>query len=243
MSNCRKCDTKLNSENWPSYRRNNYIYLCNNCINRIRKENRRKKALEKGAELRGSRKGKYSIEKHKGEIVGKIPITKGYFVIVDKEDVKWLSQWNWYAQESKKRVYACRDEKEDDKNVHIYMHNQLLQDVNGDVTDHINGNGLDNRRSNLHKVTQRQNMQNIRNKIFSSRYPGVYWDSSVKRWAAHIKIKGKEKYLGSYNTENDAYHIYLKVCELVEKDELDKIDTIIKKRKNSIFKIPGSYMV
>lgn len=77
----------------------------------------------------------------------------------------------------------------------------------GMVVDHIDGNGLNNQRENLRVVTYRQNCQN-RHTPKTSIYPGVSWCKYKKRWFASIKINGKNRKLGRYNLEIDAYNAY-----------------------------------
>ena len=69
--------------------------------------------------------------------------------------------------------------------------------------DHINGNGLDNRRCNLRLVTSRQNKRNQRGRGLSN-YIGVTMDKSRKKWLAQIKHYGKRFYIGRYVCEKEA---------------------------------------
>jgi hypothetical protein len=86
----------------------------------------------------------------------------------------------------------------------------------GMETDHKNGNGLDNQKSNLRIVTHRQNCQNQHiNK--TSKYVGLYWDKKANKWTSRIVINGKQKNLGSFDSEEEAYKSYIdKLKELGE---------------------------
>lgn len=75
-----------------------------------------------------------------------------------------------------------------DKNIHV---------------DHRNGNTLDNRRENLRLCTNKQNTQNRRVK-------GYYWDKSHKKYRTSIRVDGKLKCLGRYNTPEEAQEVYRK---------------------------------
>ena len=77
------------------------------------------------------------------------------------------------------------------------------------VVDHINDNKLDNRVENLQIVTQRFNTYKTKDK-YSSKYKGVYWNKSAKKWCSRIKINYKEIYLGLFEKEYDAYLTYQK---------------------------------
>ena len=76
------------------------------------------------------------------------------------------------------------------------------------VVDHINGNQLDDSVKNLRIVTQRENVSTCfrsNESKFSSTYPGVVFDKSRDKWQARIFINGKNKYLGRFKTEEEAY--------------------------------------
>jgi hypothetical protein len=74
-----------------------------------------------------------------------------------------------------------------------------------DVVDHINGNKLDNRKSNLRIVTQAKNMMNkSSHKNATSKYIGVNWDKNTKSWLVRISINGKSKNLGRFKDEIEA---------------------------------------
>jgi len=75
------------------------------------------------------------------------------------------------------------------------------------VIDHINGNPMDNRKSNLRVITQRENSLN--KKILSnntSSICGVWFDNLRKKWCAEIKLDKKKCYLGRYNNKNEAVY-------------------------------------
>lgn len=70
------------------------------------------------------------------------------------------------------------------------MHTLLMNTPKGMHTDHINGNGLDNRRCNLHKAV-----------ACSSRYRGVCWNKLQQQWVAYISVEGKRLNLGVFDCE------------------------------------------
>ncbi|MHC4659626.1 MAG: AP2 domain-containing protein, partial [Planctomycetota bacterium] len=76
----------------------------------------------------------------------------------------------------------------------------------GLMVDHINHNGLDNRKVNLRVATRAQNSRNIRksqNK-FSSNYKGVHFRRREGLWMARITVDGRTLYLGDFKEEVDA---------------------------------------
>jgi hypothetical protein len=70
--------------------------------------------------------------------------------------------------------------------------------------DHKNHTRDDNSNDNLRVVTQQQNCFN------RSNVKGYHWDKKRKKWKAEIMIDKKTKYLGRFNTEEDARNAYLK---------------------------------
>lgn len=77
------------------------------------------------------------------------------------------------------------------------------------VIDHINGTRDDNRISNLRSCTNQQNILNQGlQKSNNSGFRGVYFVKSSKKWAAQIKFKGKNFYLGQFKHSNEASKAY-----------------------------------
>jgi hypothetical protein len=137
-----------------------------------------------------------------------IQLSQGLNTIVDDEDFERLNQHKWCALKSSNTYYAVRtSHKIGCKNEIIYMHSVIIGTPKGSVTDHINGNGLDNRRVNLRVVTIRENKQNLHIKK-SSKYPGVCWNKDSKKWQANIRICGKKKHLGLFEDETAAARAY-----------------------------------
>ena len=107
--------------------------------------------------------------------------------------------------------YALRKTvSKDGKRTEILMHRQIMKIPPGMLIDHINHNGLDNRKANLRPVTYAQNAWNKRklNLISTSRYKGVSWYSRNKRWSAKIHVNGTAKFLGLFEDEVEAARAY-----------------------------------
>ncbi len=130
-----------------------------------------------------------------------IPLTRGKFVIVDDEDYDHLNQWKWFYDGR----YATRTQ-ERPKRTSIRMHQIIAKHPGGRkiVTDHINGNKLDNRKKNLRLISQSRNTRNSRYKKSSSRYRGVAWDKLRKRWKAFAFHGGRIINIGRYDSEIEA---------------------------------------
>lgn len=90
------------------------------------------------------------------------------------------------------------------------MHRRIIKAPDGLFVDHINRNGLDNRKANLRIVTAQQNSWNSRmgTSRAKSKFKGVTWDGKKKKWRARIYIDNKLQSLGSFNDEKAAARAY-----------------------------------
>jgi hypothetical protein len=149
-----------------------------------------------------------------------IPLTRGLVALVDDEDFEKLNEHKWYAHYGKGTWYGARHaysgtgENEHKRRVVELMHRVILKPPSDMECDHINGNGLDNRKANLRIVSTRGNQQN-QHRIKSSRYPGVEWHKASKRWRAKIRYGGWQRDLGYYREEVDAAAVYRVACAVL----------------------------
>jgi hypothetical protein len=91
----------------------------------------------------------------------------------------------------------------------VYMHRLLTVPALGVEIDHVNMNGLDNRKENLRLATRSQNSANKPSRLGSSRFKGVCKARTKSdRWRAWIGVNGKSIYLGSFHTEEEAASVY-----------------------------------
>lgn len=142
--------------------------------------------------------------------VAYVPLTKGYEAVIDAADAPLVGVCNWQVVLSGRPVgdretaYASRhfgDRK-------CTMHRFLLLAEPGVEVDHIDGNGLNNRRSNLRLSTRAQNQWNQRTRADNkSGVKGVYLSRSGK-WCAQIKANGKNKGLGKFKCRTAAAIAY-----------------------------------
>jgi len=141
----------------------------------------------------------------------RIPLTQGKFAIVDGEDYECLSKHKWHAHREHSGVYYARSNKKvvAGKHVTIFMHRLILNVPEGMQTDHINHDGLDNRRKNLRVCTRAQNQHNRRaTKRASSRYKGVGWRMRTRKWAAYINKDGSCRFFRYFRYEVRAAKAY-----------------------------------
>lgn len=121
-----------------------------------------------------------------------IMLTKGKTVIVDDEDFGELSKHSWYAWFNKTdgKYRALRNYVKDGKSHNLKMHRQIMGVIDPMIKiDHIDGNPLNNQRSNLRVATSAQNNQNAKKQAGrSSKYKGVIWNKKLSKWRGRIQI-------------------------------------------------------
>lgn len=143
----------------------------------------------------------------------------GAYAKVDNDDYERLSKINW----SLSKGYAINTKVG-------FMHRYIFEDIIiKEFIDHINGDRLDNRKSNLREATCQQNNHNrFQNKVNkTSRYKGVSWNTASAKWVVNICFNKKVHYLGSFENEEIAAETYnKKAVELFS--EFAKTNEILK---------------
>ena len=146
----------------------------------------------------------------------KIPLTQGQFAKVDPEDYIWLSQFRWHLQRGRERCYAAQNapNRNKAKTRTIMMHRLIMKTPGHLVCDHINRDGLDDRKKNLRNCTKAENSFNQRpHRNSISRFKGVSWLKGAKKWTAQIGVNGKTKHLGCFKEEIEAARAYDKAAK------------------------------
>lgn len=142
-------------------------------------------------------------------IVRQIPLTQGKVALVDEEDYEMVSQFKWYAHLAHNIWYARRS-VHTPRQFAIRLHRFILDAPSDMQVDHINGDGLDNRRANLRLCTETENNRNARKKPGSSRFKGVHWHKASCKWCAAIQVNLRRLHLGLFDSEEAAHRAY---CE------------------------------
>ena len=131
-----------------------------------------------------------------------IPLTQGKLAIVDDEDFEGLNKYKWYANRGRRTFYAKHENKTNGVREIKRMHRIILNAPPDMEVDHINHNGLDNRRANIRLCSRRENAFNATPHIDSmSKYLGVSWFKDGRKWQARISINGRSKHLGLFDKE------------------------------------------
>lgn len=128
--------------------------------------------------------------------------------IVDADDAPLVSAYSWRAIPDSHTTYAGA--RVPGTRGHVLMHRLVLGISDRRIhVDHVDGDGLNNVRSNLREASDAQNAANRRKQRgFTSRFKGVFWHKGRGHWVARIKVNGKHSYLGSFATEEDAAASY-----------------------------------
>lgn len=145
-------------------------------------------------------------------LVKELPLTKGYVAIVDDEDYEFVSQWKWSAKVQKNTVYAFRKYRKDGKQITISLHRQLMGNPPGMEVDHIDRDGLNNRRINLRLATHQQNAYNATPQKNRSGYRGVTWYKPYKKWVVVLMKDGKKHHVGYFDNPEDGGRAYDKAA-------------------------------
>jgi hypothetical protein len=134
-----------------------------------------------------------------------VPLSKGLQAVVDAADFEMMSSHAWFAartRQSRDNFYAQRCGWIDGKPHLFLMHRVLMRAPQGQQVDHINGDGLDNRRANLRVCTAAQNAANKIVRLGKSGFRGVF--SRGDAHFAYISKGNKSVYLGSFATAEEA---------------------------------------
>jgi len=124
--------------------------------------------------------------------------TNGDKIYSDKKYYKKLKKYSWVVTVT---GYAAARIN----NKVIKMHIYLFGKTEGKVNDHIDNNKLNNRESNIRKISQKENCRN--NKIQKNNTTGYTGVSKVPsgKYRARIWVNYKEKHIGTYETKEKAF--------------------------------------
>ncbi len=149
-----------------------------------------------------------------------VPLTQGCFAVVDAQDYEWAKQRKWTCSKGgvvHKRAYATNSVKVKDQTTTKRMHREILSRKIGrpllpapqELTDHRDGDGLNNTRANLRLCTNKDNVRNqCCRKGGSSRFRGVEWCSRKGKWLARIGVEQRLIRIGLFEDEESAARAY-----------------------------------
>lgn len=156
------------------------------------------------------RHGKATTEREEAQSVlrrGSVALTHGVVAIVDECDYDSVIEHNWHAIRRETTWYARRWDG-------VWMHNFIMGNRKGLIIDHINHNGIDNRRANLRLCTHAENCRNKRKTRGTSKYKGVSWNPRKMQWEVRIGHNNKMLWIGYFGEECDAATAYNVAAQL-----------------------------
>jgi len=155
-------------------------------------------------------------------MVKTIPLTQGKVAVIDDRDYRRLSKYKWCAlkHHGGRLWYAVRSKKVKGKTQLIYMHREVFGISKRSEVDHIDGDGLNNQRSNLRTQILGDMLQTINARKCrthcgrppTSRFKGISWSKERKKWRAAITAFRVTISLGSFDNEEDAARAYDKAA-------------------------------
>ena len=137
-------------------------------------------------------------------------------ILIDDQDRHFLAEYSWYIVKGRNTLYV-RAHRRGAGRAKVYLHRLITGAKVGVQVDHINGNGLDNKRSNLRLCSQTENLRNSKNRKHSKQpYRGIR--KSGKNWYATITFDGKRQYLGTFKTGAEAASAYVQAALLYHRE-------------------------
>jgi hypothetical protein len=137
-----------------------------------------------------------------------IKVGPNHFAIIDDEDFEYINSFTWSLNLQNKKKPRAFSQK-----LKTYMHRLIMNCSKGMQVDHIDGNPLNNQKSNLRICTLKENCRNVeKRKHCSSIYKGVHFEKYTKKWRAQITVNNKEIKLGRFLNEKDAAIAYDKAA-------------------------------
>lgn len=136
-----------------------------------------------------------------------IPLTQGKVAIVDDDAPAWIFEVKWYARRDRHCWYARRNvPREGGGREQQYLHHVIIDARLGEVVDHVNGDGLDDRKQNLRITTHTDNIRGFSHPYStnSSGFRGVSWDKRALKWKAYIRQDAQTITIGRYDILIDA---------------------------------------
>lgn len=135
---------------------------------------------------------------------------KGHRILFDERDLLLVGSLKWRIHKPgryNKTLYVVASPKQFET---VALHRLILDVPIGTEVDHINLNGLDNRRANLRLCSSSQNKWNVgKRNNNTSGYTGVTWHSRARKWQAQYKSEGRDIYIGTFDTAEEAHDAYI----------------------------------
>lgn len=150
----------------------------------------------------------------------KIKLDKEFIAFVDDEDLEKVSNYTWCLRwaNGRKAYVRARVPNSGQPGKCIMLHRFIVDAPKWCVVDHVDGNPLNNTRSNLRVCTQAENSRNSISVSGSSKYKGVSYVKRINKWRSYIKFNYKQIFLGYFKEEIDAAYAYNDAAKLYFKE-------------------------
>jgi hypothetical protein len=133
---------------------------------------------------------------------------KDRVILFDDADADLVGAYQWHLHLTPTVTYARGYPHGQRAGGLTYMHRLLTGAERGRDVDHINHDGLDNRRANLRVCSRSQNTANRHVAMSASGVKGVHFEACTGRWRAELGYQGKRFRLGRFDTLEDAADAY-----------------------------------
>lgn len=147
-----------------------------------------------------------------------IPLNRGYSTLVD-DDESDLTALSWHVHMRSDNPYVRYSHREGEVIHHFTLHRVILERMvarpllRAEFVDHINGDTLNNCRSNLRLATNAENVRNAPQRVNNkSGYKGVCWHKATKKWMAQIGVNYQNRILGYFDDPAEAHEAYCKAA-------------------------------
>jgi hypothetical protein len=136
-----------------------------------------------------------------------VPLTRGKIAVIDAEDAPFISEMTWSAMTTGYARAAYTNSTGATES--IFMHRKIIGALPHQFVDHIDGDKLNNRKSNLRLCTHAENMANrSAQKNNSAGFKGVSLCRNTGRYRAIITVNGKKHRLGRFDSAAEAAIAY-----------------------------------
>lgn len=138
-----------------------------------------------------------------------VRLSSGDVALIDDHDAPLVSRYKWSPRRLGRTVYAQANTYVSGARTTVTMHRLIVAPEADQLIDHRNGDGLDNRRSNLRLCDKRGNNRNVGLRADNtSGYKGVHFYALRNRYSAYIYTHGRRVSLGNFYRAEEAAHAY-----------------------------------
>lgn len=145
--------------------------------------------------------------------MAEITIADGAVVTIDDQDAHILQKHTWRCEKDgyvRRKTTITQPVRK--TGFVVMLHRVIMGAGKGQIVDHIDGNPLNNSRSNLRLCDVAGNTRNQKkqNRKCSSQYKGVVLQAG--KWQAQIGYRGRQRFIGTFAIEEHAAHAYNKAA-------------------------------